>query len=242
MKPSAQESRTAFIFLRAGIFVRNFVNRELLSQFERSGHRFVIFAPEPDHPFLRRHFAAPCFEIARFDLSTGRDALSHSRLKQFFVLLRRYTYANPRCAENGCRHGLLAALRREHIAKAGFFGRLYYQAMLGMARLASRSRLVRAAACWLEGKLGRFEPHAEYYRRYRPAITIVNSLGFDLDTLIMREARHFGAKNVVLVKNWDVPTTRGIGGIIPDWVLVWNDIMRGEVIRYHDVSPARVRP
>ncbi|MDA0991279.1 MAG: hypothetical protein O3A51_11080 [Verrucomicrobia bacterium] len=232
--------KTAFIFLRAGVLVRNFVNRDLIGSLEKSGYHFVIFAPEPDHPFLARHFGATCFETARMELAAGSRALGSSRLRNFFVQLRRYTYGNTRFAENGCRHSMIAAFEREHIARAGPLGRLYYRTAMLMARAASRFRVIRKLFQLLEDLVIPFNAHSEYYRRYKPVMTIVTSLGFDQDTLVMREARHFGSKVVVLVKNWDVPTTRGIGGVVPDHVLVWNDIMRNEVVRYHDVPAERV--
>ena len=237
---AAAAGRTVFIFLRAGILVRNFVNRDLIRVLERSDHRFVVFAPEPHHPFLARHFGASCFKIARMDLAAGHRALGGSRLRNFFVLLRRYTYGGTRFAENGCRHSMIAVLEREQISKAGPIGRLYYRAALLMARAASRFRPVRRLVQRLEDRVIPFDAHGDYYRRYKPTMTIVTSLGFDQDTVVMREARRFGAEVVVLVKNWDVPTTRGIGGVVPDHVLVWNDIMRNEVVRYHDVPPDRV--
>lgn len=236
----AADQRTAFIFLRAGIFVRNFVSRDLIREFESSGHRFVIFSPEPAHPFLRRHFSAPCFELARMDVAAGQRALWSSRLRNFFVQVRRFTFANTRFSENGCRQSLIAALRREQMSAAGPLGRSFYHAILWTARLASQSRTVRRLLLLAESWAATFSAHAEHYRKYRPSMVVVNSLGFDQDTLIMREARRFGARVCVLVKNWDVPTTRGIGGAVPDHVLVWNQIMRDEVERYHDVPAERI--
>jgi hypothetical protein len=154
--------------------------------------------------------------------------------------VRRYTYGNSRFSQNGCRHSMIAALEREQISRASAIGRLYYRAALLTARAASSFRLLRLLLQRLEERLFPFEAHADYYRRYRPEMTVVTSLGFDQDTLVMREARRFGSKVAVLIKNWDVPTTRGIGGSVPDYVLVWNDIMREEVVRYHDVPRDRI--
>jgi hypothetical protein len=233
-------ARSVFVFLRSGILLRNFVNPTMLRMLEASGHSFVIFSPEPDHPYLKRHFAHPCFTLERMDVNVARDALWSSRWRNFLVQVRRFTYGNTRFAENGCRQSLIAALRGEQMASSGVVGKYFYKSILWTAALASRLFTVRRALTWLENRLVPFTAHAEFYRRYRPAMTIVTSLGFDQDTPIMREAREQSAQVVVLVKNWDVPTTRGIGSVVPDFVLVWNDIMRDEVVRYHDVSPSRV--
>lgn len=232
--------RTAFIFLRSGILVRNFVNREIIRAMRNSGHRFVIFAPEPDHPYLARHFSDPCFVFARMDTAAGRKALGGTLWRDFLMQVRRFTYGNTRFSENGCRQSLIAALQREQMMAASAVGKLYYRSILLVASYASRWRLIRGLLRSLEVRTAPYDAHAKYYDRYRPDMAIVTSLGFDQDSLVMREARRHGAKVMVVVKNWDVPTTRGVGAVVPDHVLVWNETMRAEVARYHDVPENRI--
>lgn len=229
-----------FIFLRGGILVRNFANQEMRNIMRASGHRFVLFSPEPDHPYFARQFSDPCFVLARMERDSGLKALGATRLRSFLVQVRRFTYGNTRFSENGCRQSLIGALKSEQMSTSSFVGRLFYRSILWTAALGSRFRMIRELLAWLEDRLTPFDAHAKYYRQYQPVMTIVTSLGFDLDSLVMREARRHSAKVTVLVKNWDVPTTRGTGGVVPDHVMVWNDTMRDEVARYHDVPQERI--
>lgn len=230
--------RVAFIFLRGGILVRNFVNQEMLRLLRNSGHLFVIFSPDPDHPYLKRHFSAPCFVLAKMETATASQALWATRWRSFLVQVRRFTYGNTRFAENGCRRSLITALEREQMASSSFVGRLFYRSILWVAAAASRWRPIRRLLARIENVTVPFSAHEDFYQRYEPDMAVVTSLGFDVDTPVMREAHKHGARTTVLIKNWDVPTTRGIGGVMPDNVLVWNDEMHDEVVRYHDV-PAR---
>jgi hypothetical protein len=234
------DARTVFIFLRGGILVRNFVNRDMLRILQESGHHFVIFSPDPDHPYLARHFSHPCFVLERMETAQGQRALWSSRWGNFLVQVRRFTYGDTRFSENGCRQSLIKAFECEQMASSGPLGKLFYRSILWTAAAASRWRPVRRLLTWLENRTVPFDAHGAQYRRYRPSMTIVTSLGFDQDTLVMREARRYGAPVTVLVKNWDVPTTRGIGSVVPDHVLVWNTTMRDEVVRYHDVPAGRI--
>lgn len=205
-----------------------------------SGHRFVILCPEPDHPVLKDVFTESCFHFERLATEELATTQRGSRLRSFLVLTRRFTYGNTHFSENGCRHSNIAAFRAEQIAKASRLGRFYYRTILLAARLASRFAWFRQVLQWLDSRTMPFNGHAELYAKYDPSFAIVTSLGFDTDTLVMREARQHGCEIIAVIKNWDVPTTRGIGGEIPHHVLAWNDVMKREVVRYHDVHEERV--
>jgi hypothetical protein len=232
--------KTAFIFLRSGILVRNFVNADLVQSMVDSGHQFVIFSAEPDHPYLRKHFSHSCFVLEKMEIEIGIKALRQTRWRSFFTLVRRFTYGNTRFEENGCRQSIVAAFRNEQISHSSFLGQIFYKSILFVAATASRFKLLRRTLVTTENYSNKFSAHKRFYDRYNPVLSIVTSLGFDQDTLVMREAKAQGSQVLVLVKNWDVPTTRGIGSVVPDHVFVWNDIMGNEVIRYHDVPRNRI--
>jgi hypothetical protein len=232
--------KTAFIFLRSGILVRNFVNADLVQTMENSGHRFIIFSAEPDHPYLLKHFSHSCFVLEKMDLGAGAKALGETRWRNFFTLVRRFTYGNTHFDENGCRQSIIAALKNEQMSRSSFLGKKFYESILFVAAIASRFRVIRRILAMIENHSNQFDAHKEFYDRYNPILTIVTSLGFDQDTLIMREAKARGCQVLVVVKNWDIPTTRGIGSIVPDQVFVWNQIMRREVVRYHDVPSKNI--
>ena len=42
--------------------------------------------------------------------------------------------------------------------------------------------------------------------------------------------------------SWDNPTTKGPFPLQPDKVIVWNDIMRQEILDYQKIDPRKVIP
>jgi hypothetical protein len=129
--------KTAFIFLRSGILVRNFVNADLVQTMEESGHQFVIFSAEPDHPYLLKHFSHPRFILKKMDLSAGAKALGETRWRNFFTLVRRFTYGNTRFNQNGCRQSIIAALKDEQMSRSSFLGKKFYESILCLAAIAT---------------------------------------------------------------------------------------------------------
>jgi hypothetical protein len=56
----------------------------------------------------------------------------------------------------------------------------------------------------------------------------------------IKGAAQQGITSAVAVASWDNLTNKGLMRLSPDRVFVWNDIQRGEAIRYHAVPAARV--
>lgn len=58
---------------------------------------------------------------------------------------------------------------------------------------------------------------------------------------IVQAARHLGIPSVYVVTSWDNLTNRGRIHVKPDVIVVWNEHMRQEAIRFHDMPEASVR-
>ncbi|MBI4887439.1 MAG: hypothetical protein HY824_10115 [Acidobacteria bacterium] len=56
----------------------------------------------------------------------------------------------------------------------------------------------------------------------------------------LKAAARAGIRTAAAIPSWDNLTTKGRLGWLPDRVFVWNDAMRGEAQRYHDVPPDRI--
>ncbi|NKB20036.1 MAG: hypothetical protein GKS01_05760 [Alphaproteobacteria bacterium] len=230
---------TAFFFLRAGNLVRNFANADMIEKLRESGYQFVIFSPNVDHPLIHKFFAAPCFRFEKLNTEEFRPRLP--RLHQFFVLVRRITYGNTLFSEAGCRHANLRTIRERDFGKASKLGKLFLETVVLVAGLASRFSFIRRALQIGENYLAPFDGHGPLYQELKPSITVTLSFGYREDALIFREARSYGSKPVVLVKNWDIATTKGYCGEVADYALVWNEMMASEAIRFQDTPADGVR-
>ena len=56
----------------------------------------------------------------------------------------------------------------------------------------------------------------------------------------VKGARQQGIASAVAVASWDNLTNKGLMRLAPDRVLVWNEIQRGEAVRYHAIPAERV--
>lgn len=77
----------------------------------------------------------------------------------------------------------------------------------------------------------------------RPSLLLTTTTGLDpLDVPLLETARRLGIRTATVIESWDnvrkmnrVHRGLGKGGqrvVLPDHLLVWNDIMRGELLRY----------
>ncbi|MBI4132353.1 MAG: CDP-glycerol glycerophosphotransferase family protein [Candidatus Sungbacteria bacterium] len=81
-----------------------------------------------------------------------------------------------------------------------------------------------------------------YFERYRPRAVFLAHLFDDVEIALLREARRRGVPTVGYINSWDKVTTRASLRLLPDTLLVFNDIVKDEVIRYADMRPERVIP
>jgi hypothetical protein len=77
-------------------------------------------------------------------------------------------------------------------------------------------------------------------RRERPDVAVFSRLFFTDEIPLMRAAARAGIPTVGVVASWDNLTTKG--PLLPrlDRLIVWNDLMREEAVRYHGYRPEQV--
>ena len=76
----------------------------------------------------------------------------------------------------------------------------------------------------------------------RPAVVVVSPLVDAASSQVdwVKGAQRAGIPTAVAVASWDNLTNKGLMRIAPDRVFVWNEIQRGEAVRYHAVSAPSV--
>lgn len=56
----------------------------------------------------------------------------------------------------------------------------------------------------------------------------------------LKSAQALGIPTALCVASWDNLSSKGLIQIVPDRVIVWNDVQKEEAVRMHDIPPARV--
>ncbi len=70
------------------------------------------------------------------------------------------------------------------------------------------------------------------FAQYRPDLVFASDLFNDGDVHLLAEARARGIRTAGMVRSWDNFTTKGMPRLRPDRVIVQNEIMKQEAIRY----------
>ncbi|MBI2055292.1 MAG: CDP-glycerol glycerophosphotransferase family protein [Candidatus Sungbacteria bacterium] len=80
------------------------------------------------------------------------------------------------------------------------------------------------------------------FLRYRPDVVFLAHLFDDVEVAMLREARRRGVPTVGYINSWDKVTARSSLRLLPDVLLVFNEIVRAEAVKYADMPAGLVIP
>ncbi len=109
----------------------------------------------------------------------------------------------------------------------------------GLSRFASwllARPWVRKAVRFLDYHLVRNNAYAEYFEKYQPQAVLLAHLFDEPEIQLLREAKRRGVKTVGFVNSWDKVTARCIMRLLPDKAIVFNDIVKREMMDYNDMD------
>ncbi|MBI4436388.1 MAG: CDP-glycerol glycerophosphotransferase family protein [Candidatus Omnitrophica bacterium] len=84
--------------------------------------------------------------------------------------------------------------------------------------------------------------YTSLFKTWKPVLLITASPGFhsQKDIPLIREAQDHGVKTLCAVFSWDNLTTNGIFPTRPDYLAVWNELMKEEAITIHHYDPEKI--
>jgi hypothetical protein len=208
--------QTLFIIADSGTAIRNILRTDVFRVLKgRDALRLVIFSPIHDAEFRK--------EVESESVLV--EPLPIRRLPRMVRLIR------------SLRHDLWAGevnlmrVREKRSHNKGPLMRLLWAAPLNRHRLMRR--LER-----LEWKL--MPPIApDILDRYKPDAIFYTTL-FARSQWIEIGAQQRGIPSIAFIMSWDNPTTKGPFPLCPDKVLVWNEVMRQEILDYQKIEAERV--
>lgn len=101
--------------------------------------------------------------------------------------------------------------------------------------VCSRSLIACSVLQKIYSYLAKNDSHEQLFKKYKPHLVIVGSLGVDVDGFILLEAKKNRCRTVTIIQTWDRSTCRGYPSVCPDNVLVWSDVMKDEVHHYLNI-------
>ncbi len=74
------------------------------------------------------------------------------------------------------------------------------------------------------------------FKKYNPSSIFVTDIQNEIDIALLIEAQRDKIYTLGMVRSWDNLTSKGLIRVIPDRLIVWNDIVKDEAIKFHDIK------
>lgn len=79
-----------------------------------------------------------------------------------------------------------------------------------------------------------------YFDKYNPDLLVAMDIKHILDTQFVLEAQKRGIRTTGMVRSWDYLTSKGVIRTKPDTLVVHNEIIKKEAVKYADMHPDNV--
>lgn len=203
-----------------------------------------------------------------YDPAWSKDAEGVTRLEAFLASFPRAA-SRPARSPKGTLHRLVGMSRellsyRRYLVvpgQSGYYKERWRRVVLPIKRgRASRlldralasgpmTALLKTSGCsrllaWVESRVRPDRRIMDDLLRLKPdalVATPVNMRYSSADLEYLKAAKRLGIPTALPVYSWDNLTTKGIIHVVPDRLLVWNDVQRLEAERHHGISGERVR-
>lgn len=217
--------RTVFITSFHPLISRNIISGGIIPALTRGGStRVVVVVPDYKRSFYEETYRYPNVTYEGVDVGPAIRSRRVSVSKRIAEAL-----PNTKRAAIGRRRTLSGTL------KPAWIFWLFYApiGLIGKSRLAVR--LFRFIDFHLT-PAGRFYPLLD---RYRPDLVFSTDIQNEHDVALMQDARRRGHRILGMVRSWDNLTMRALR-FVPQHLLVHNEIIKAEAVRYHGVPVERI--
>jgi len=208
--------KTIFIVVDSGMSIRNILRTDVYKVLRACKNlRVVIFSPLTDEEFRKEVGGENVFLEPIQKWKAGPIVKS---LRSF----RKDVWSE--------KHDVVR-FREKRASRRGRFGRaVVYNLFL---RHKGPDRVERALEK-IERWESRFTPllAREYFAKYKPDLVFYTTI-YSKDLCVELAAKQHGVKSCAFILSWDNPTTKGPFPVRPDRAIIWNNIMRDELLRFH---------
>lgn len=215
----SQKNPTLFYILNYGSSaVRNIVRGGVLEALVAKGFRCVVFGlPEGERATVTATFGDNVvFETLETPPLRG--------LSKLIQRLRTYVWRNK------IPYGKLLAHFGKTLTRRHAFQSAVGKMLAGVP-FGIWEKLAESAAKWPQGE--------ELLRKYQPSAVVVSN-PMAADGVAIDFCRKRGIYTACMLESWDNLTVRGAFYSSPHDLLVWNDLIRSQAIRFHQYPPERV--
>lgn len=212
--------KTIFITIFEGVEVKNILRTPILAGLLNDKEvRIVLFTKSQqkvDH--YKKEFSDPriIFESVEWK-SVSRIDRFFSKLK--FVLLRTET----------------TDLKRKMISE--FENKVFgYYSGKALNFILAWS-IIRRIARFCDFHLVKDSTYALFFEKYSPSAVFLAHLFDEPEIALLREAKKRNVVSIAFINSWDKVTSRCIMRLLPDKAIVFNDLVKQELIDFNEMNP-----
>src|SRR3989344_3451673 len=225
--PTSDGIRTIFIAISGRQQARNILRTDVLKTLLAVKNvRVVVLVHTFKLEHFRKEFQLPNLLIEGVDF--GNENIS--RLDAFFNTLSLY-YVNTTTGR------FLKKLWFWHEHRRP----LRYLAARATLAFLGNLRPLRTLARFLDFKLVKDNRLAAHFKTYHPDLVFAPNVTLSIDRSLIRHAKRFGVQSAGMVNSWDnITYAKYPFRILPDLLMVHNDIIKAEAMRYLDVPESHI--
>ena len=217
--------KTVFISILEGVEAKNILRTDAVKTILKDEEVHIVFLVKDEArvTYYSREFNGPriSYAVVTYDRSLGKG------FDRFFAVLKFYLLRTK-----------TTNLRRRLAYEAG--GNYFTYIGSHILNILLAHRPIRRLARALDYRLVKNSRYREVFEKYKPDLVFLAHLFEESEINILREARHRGIKTIALVNSWDKVTARAIMRLLPDRVIVFNDIVKREMEHYNDMPLHRI--
>ncbi len=211
--------KTIFISVFQTFVSRNILNTGVLDELLSSGTRVVLFVPLAKEQFYKKTYnqsnvIVEAFDPARFG---GKKEIFFKNFAELLISTKAMKFRK---------------MKKLYLNKKLL--RYIYQRVVTF--LLGKPNYIKSFYRKLEISLNKFDSFDSYFKEYKPSVVFAPDVFGAGDVMLLKSALIHNVRNIAMVASWDNNTTKGLMRIIPDLLLVQNEIIRNESIEIQNVS------
>lgn len=211
--------KTIFITSFEGVETKNLLRTTILPTMLKSDNvRIVLFTHDEERVMYHQkefHDDRICYVVVPKPRIRGLDRL-FQKLK--FTLLKTKTTDMRRRMKYETNKNIIA-----------------YTASLALNRLLAH-KFGHACLRFLDYHLIRRHDYDAYFEQYDPSVVVLANIFDEPEVHLLRVAKKRNIMSVGFINSWDKVTARCILRLLPDKLIVFNNIVKDEVVRYDDAD------
>ncbi len=220
--------KTVFISSFHSFISKNILNTDVLRSLrDDRSLRVVIFVPAHKAEFFRATYAGGNVVVEGIDVARITTAPANMFFSRLLFLMIDSHYIWYKRVER----------RDANPTPLAWFKFYVYGALVRvLSGWPLLNRLVRFLYRHLTPK-GFFK---EAFEKYEPSLVFSTDVFDPFDAQLLKEAQHRGVKTLAMVRSWDNCWSKGLMAVLPDHLMVNNEIIKDEAVTLHDYPADRV--